>query len=50
MAKRLIGSRCSLGWYVVVVEGWVYWMGKGQFWEECEASHCNKWGLFCVVM
>jgi len=43
--KRLIGSRCHLGWSN---DGWVYYRwrwwslkGKWQFWGEFGASHCN---------
>jgi len=24
--------------------------GKGNFWDEFEASHCNQWGRCCVVV
>jgi len=29
---------------VVIVEG------KGQFWDEFGAFHCNQWGLCCIVV
>jgi len=28
VAKRLIGSRCRLEWWMESVEGWVYQMGS----------------------
>jgi len=24
--------------------------GEGQFWGEFGASHCNQWGLCCIVV
>jgi len=55
VAKLLIGFGCRLGceWvgrgmgvldWVVIVEG------EGQFWCEFGVSHCNQWGLYCIVV
>ena len=56
MAKWLIGSGCSLGGLVMSVEGWVYrWVndhrrGRDNFRSEFGASHCNQWGICCIVV
>jgi len=51
-AKRLIGSRCHLGW---VGWGCIRWgclssKGRGSFCGEFGVSHCNQWGLCCLFV
>ena len=56
VAKRLMGSGCRLGWWVgragygCIRFWWWSSKGKGQFRGEFAASHCNQWGLCCVVV
>jgi len=46
----LFGMVSGVGRGMRVLDGWWSLKGKGQFWGEFGASHCNQWGHCCVVV